>query len=228
MQLRNADYRTLQCANVAANDALQRRNDMRSRHNGIGSCLRHGRVRSGSLHLHHKSVCRRHQWPAGDTNGAYWQVRLIMHADDCMNAFQRSAGYNLLSAFRFLLSGLEQKPDLSFQIRLLLFQLIGGTDQRRRMEVMPAGMTFAGMKRSIGQPGFLLNRQRINIGAQGNHRALLQSADLRNNACLQAIVNNSYSGLLQQSDNIFGRFEFFVRKLRVPVKMAADADHRFI
>ncbi|MNN71597.1 hypothetical protein D3C81_1875500 [compost metagenome] len=93
---------------------------------------------------------------------------------------------------------------------------------------MSAGMTFAGMKRSIGQPGFLLNRQRINIGAQGDHRPLLQSADLRDDTGRQAIVNNGYSGLLQQRDNISGRFEFFIRKLRVPVKMAADADHLFI
>ncbi|MNI79751.1 hypothetical protein D3C73_1362290 [compost metagenome] len=96
------------------------------------------------------------------------------------------------------------------------------------MKVMPAGMTFAGMKRSIGQPGFLLNRQRINIGAQGHHRPLLQSADLRNDACLQAIVDNRHSGLLQQRDDISSGFELLIRKLRVPVKMAADADHRFI
>ncbi|MNT84331.1 hypothetical protein D3C72_2243300 [compost metagenome] len=87
---------------------------------------------------------------------------------------------------------------------------------------MPAGMHFAGNQRGIVCTRFLLNRQGINIGPQGDERTRLPAPNLGNHSGVQPVIQNPDSGLLQQRTNILCRFILFIGQLRVPVQMTAD------
>ncbi|MNI58883.1 hypothetical protein D3C73_1140150 [compost metagenome] len=101
-------------------------------------------MRASAPHLNCEAVRRRHQRAGGNAERADRQIRLIVQADHCLHLFQRSAGDDPLGALRLLLGRLEQQPHRSRQRGFLLLQQIRGTEQRRCMEIMPAGMHFSG------------------------------------------------------------------------------------
>ena len=124
-------------------------------------------------------------------------------------------------AQRGFLARLEKNPHAPLQFFLFFLKKQGRADSCRDMEIMPAGMHLPRTKGTVGKPGLLFYRKRINITAQSLHRPFLFPPDYGCKACLQPVWKDFYPFPFQQLPDFGRRIIFFIRKLRVlmePVK----------
>ncbi|MNT61408.1 hypothetical protein D3C72_1990530 [compost metagenome] len=131
---------------------------MGSGQNRIVPVLWHCGMCSQPLYLNNESVCARHQRPWTYAYCAYWQIGLVMHAEDRADPIKRTALQHNFSPFGFLLRRLEDEADPSGKLSLLLLEQIGRSKYRCCMEIMSAGMHPARDPGSELKPGLLLNR----------------------------------------------------------------------
>ncbi|MNW44612.1 hypothetical protein D3C74_218500 [compost metagenome] len=112
-------------------------------------------------------------------------------------------------------------------MRLSGFKRMRRADQGGGMEIMPAGMHLAGMRRGKREPCLLLNRQRVDVRPKRDDRPLLESANLRDQPRRQRNVQDPDVRFLQPSTDTAGRLDFLVRQLRVPVQLTANLHEPF-
>ncbi len=93
-----------------------------------------------------------------------------MHAVDLVDAKARHQPVldHGLAAGAALLGRLEDHHRGTGEIARL-GQIARGAEQHGGVAVMAAGVHFAGARRFVRQPGFLLDRQRVHVGAQADH-----------------------------------------------------------
>ncbi len=112
-------------------------------------------------------VGRRHHRAGADGEFADRQARIIVHAVDFIDA--EAAHQAVLDhrqpAAAALLRRLEDDHGGAGEIACL-GQIFGGAEQHRGVAVMAAGMHLARHRRFVRQAGFLLERQRVHVGAQ--------------------------------------------------------------
>ena len=115
-------------------------------------------------------VGRSHQRSRADREGADRQPRTVVHAVDLVDleTLDQSVLNHRLGAGTALLGRLEDHGHLAGEVAGF-GEIARGAEQHRGMAVMAAGMHQARGLRGIGQPGRLLDRQRIHVGAQAEH-----------------------------------------------------------
>ena len=162
-------------------------------------------------------------------DGEQWRD---MQAEHGVHVSEQARLQNLLRAARRLLGGLEDQLDAPRQRCFLLLQQQGCTEQRRRMEIMAAGVHAAGNLRRIWQPRLLRNGQRIDVGSQGHDRPLrirgTSRPDLRHKPRLQAAVEDGDVMLLQDLAHALRRLHFFVGQFRMPMQPAERLLYDFL
>ena len=90
------------------------------------------------------------------------------------------------------------------------------------MNIMPAGVHYAGIQRAKRHAGRLFDRQRIDIGTQGYH--LIAAAHFGNRAGFQFIRQQADAAALQPVANTCGGVDLLQRELRVLVQFAPPAN----
>ena len=103
-------------------------------------------------------------------------------------------------------------------------QHVGHAEQRGGVNVMPAGMHQAGLGARPGQIRAFLNRQRVHIGANGQHRAGPAAIDDTDHAGLgdAGLMRNAHAGQLV-GHHARGAY-FLERQFRMRVQIAAHGD----
>ena len=144
MQPRHADYGTFKRADVTADNRLERRYDMGCRYDRIDAGLRNGGMRAAPEHLDDEAVGGGHDRTALHADRADRQVRLVMHAEDGPDAFQRPAVYQFPGALCLLLSGLKQETNGSLQFPLAHPAVIS---------VIPGGETVEEVRANVASFG---------------------------------------------------------------------------
>ena len=98
-------------------------------------------------------------------------------------------------------------------------------EQQRRaqhaggMEIMAAGMHFPRLTGGIGQPGFLLDGQRVNIAAQADHAARAAAADLRDHARFQPGIQHGHARRRQRLFDLLRGSMLLQPQLGMPVEV---------
>jgi hypothetical protein len=90
-----------------------------------------------------------------------------MSTEDHPYPIEGSSLDQLLGTAAYLLGRLEDQPNRNLESALASEQL-RGSQQHARMSIVPAGVHDTIGFRGERQPGFLMNRQSIDIGAQGD------------------------------------------------------------
>ena len=119
--------------------------------------------------------------PGADRHGADRQRRPQVQADHGVDAVHDAClDHPGGAAGQRLLAGLEQEADLAGEVLAHAGQHRGRAEQDRRVAVVPAGVHDAGVLRCERQPGVLLDRQRVHVGAdreRGPGRAADEAPD---------------------------------------------------
>ena len=150
--------------------------------------MRPRRVPAFAFELDRNVIGGRHDRARADGEFADRQPRKIVHAINLINGKtgDEAVLHHGLGAGAALLRRLEDHDRRAGKIARL-GEVFGGTKQHRGVAVMAAGVHLAGHRRLVRQAGFLLERQRVHVGAQPHHLAAglapgLAAADDANDA----------------------------------------------
>ena len=117
-------------------------------------------------------VGRRHDRSRADGEVADRHARKIVHAVDFLDAetVDQAVPHHAAPAGAALLGRLEDHHGGAGEIAGF-GEIFGGAEQHGGVAVMAAGVHLARHCRFVGQAGFLLDRQRVHVGAQPDHLA---------------------------------------------------------
>ncbi|MNN04662.1 hypothetical protein D3C81_1173920 [compost metagenome] len=80
----------------------------------------------------------------------------------------------------------------------------------------PRGLRF---KR---KPRLFVNRECVDVGAQCDDWTAIQPTNFSNNSCLEGIIRNAYSRLLQYIFNVLCSRKLFIRQLGMTMEMSTS------
>ena len=144
-----------------------------------------------------------------------------MRADDHVDAVH-DAGFDELAraAGPELLGVLEDEADLAVQLLTALVQRVQRREQHRRVAVVAARVHDAGVLGGELEPGLLLDRQRVDVGAQRERLPRPARAHGRDEARLRRPVELDPLEAAEQLEEKRGRLVLGEAQLGVLVKMA--------
>ncbi|MNI50111.1 hypothetical protein D3C73_1047550 [compost metagenome] len=169
-------------ADIAADNRLNRCDNMRRRHNRIKTGIGNGSMRAFALHLDLEAVRRRHKRSTCNADRADRQIRLVMQAQHRADSFKCAALNDLTGADPLLLRRLKQQPNSALQLVLALLQQVGGAENCGGVKVMAACMHFSRNGRSERQMRLLLYGKSVDIRPQCNGRSAKLAPNLRNDS----------------------------------------------
>lgn len=92
------------------------------------------------------------------------------------------------------------------------------------MQVVPATVHDAGGDGREVEPGILVDRQAVDVGAQRDGRACVRTGDLRHDTGLHRVREHVDAAVAQHTLQIGARLRLVERTLGVRMQMAADRD----
>ena len=169
MHLRQADNQRCLRVDGAADDTLNRANELSRGEDRIVTKMRHGGMRTGAgkaklevVHgRHHRSDARR-----DGANRQAWPIVDRVHRRHRETIQQAIIDHPHAAAF-ILLGGLENEVENPVEVRLLAQQL-RGTEQHRSVAVMAARMHDPLVPGGVKLAGTLDDRQRVQLGAKAD------------------------------------------------------------
>ena len=141
-----------------------------------------------------------------------------------LGAVHDAVGNHGLHAADTLLGRLEHQLDGARELRRELLEHRGNTDQRRRVDVVAAGMHQARLGAGERQAGPLLDRQRVHVGTDRQHRAGATALDQAYDAGLAdaGLVGDAKSREFARNDP--GGADLLEAEFGVGMDVAADFD----
>ncbi len=159
----------MQRIDIARHDRLQAADDLRADQHRVDREMRSRRVPALALDLDDEMVGRRHQRARPDREFPERDAGIIVHPVDFLDPEARHQAVvdHRLAAGAAFLGRLEDHDRVAAEIAGL-GEVFGGAKQHRGVPVMAAGMHLSGDGGLVGQPGGLLDRQRVHIGAHAD------------------------------------------------------------
>ena len=124
-----------------------------------------------------KPVRRRKASAAHITETAHRHIRVVVKADRHINAIRRAIGDHGGCPFQHFFRRLEDKAHCPGKLRRQILQHRRHAQKGGGMDIMPASMHLAGDFTREGQRRFLMDGQRIHIGANGKCGARAPALD---------------------------------------------------
>ena len=124
------------------------------------------------------------------------------------------------------LGRLEHQLHRAGKLRRQVLQHRGDAEQRGGVDVVAAGVHQAGLRAGERQAGLLLDRQRVHVGADGEHRAGAAALDQADDpgAADAGLVADAETGEFARDDA--GGADLLEAEFRMGVDVAADLDQR--
>ena len=159
----------LERIDVARHDRLDGVDDLRADQNGVDAEMRARGVGADALDVDRDEIGRRHHGAGADAELADRHAGIIVHAVDLVDLEARHQPVldHGLAAGAALLGRLEDDDRGAGEIARL-GEIARGAEQHGGVAVMAAGVHLAGHRRLVRQSGFLLDRQRVHVGAQAD------------------------------------------------------------
>jgi len=170
MDIADADHRRVERGHVAAHDALQAEHELRLRVGDVGRKVGlRAAMAADTAEGDLPAVGRGQERPDGGAEMRGRETRRVMQPVDRIagEAFEQPVGEHGVGAAAALLRRLEDHDRGAGEIRVL-GEIARRAEQHRGVAVMAAGMHLARIGRGIGQPGQLLQRQAVHVGAQAD------------------------------------------------------------
>ena len=135
---------------------------------------------------------------------------------------QRAAGHQVAPGRYDLLTGLEDKAHRAAQLGPQPTEDHGRAQEHRRVAVVAAGVHQPGVLRLVGQPGLLLQGQRVHVGPQRDVGPGLRSRKQCDRVGAQQGFAQWQTQRQQGCPDQGGGLVFLQRQLGVPVQSLAD------
>ena len=176
VQFGDRQYERVEWRDVAAHDGLQCQNHRGERLDRAGALVRVAGVCSGGVQGHVEFHAARHHRFGADGHLSRRIVRIVMRADGRRDIAQQSGVNHGTGTGSRLFGRLEQQFDGTLDLLAMLGEPECGAKKIRHMQVVPASMHHAVVHGCERQAGILLNRQTVDIGAQGDARTGFDAA----------------------------------------------------
>src|SRR4051794_12026318 len=176
MEAGDRDHRVVDRVNLARHYALKRLDDLAAGEQWVAALMRHRGVAALAEHPDRELVDRGHDRTGAHGKSAQRQLRPIVQAEHPLGreALEEALGDHAAAAAAVLaaelLGRLEDQVDGPVEVAGLR-EVAGGAEQHRRVPVMPTGVHQPGMDGRPGQARFLVDRQRVHVGAQTDRAA---------------------------------------------------------
>lgn len=166
------EHGAFQRVDLAADEGLQRADQLCRRHGRVVRLMGRSAVSALSVQLHRPRVGTGHHRPRAPAQHARRQRAPQVHAENRVDAVKRAPvfyhGPRALHEFGRFLRGLEDQPHRAAQLRSRLAEYPRRAQQHGHVAVVPAGVHDAGALRRKRQARLLRDRQRVDVGAQGD------------------------------------------------------------
>ncbi len=222
----DGDHGRMSWPNLTRDDGLQLCNQHRGGDDRIDRMMWIRGVAGLAAHDNVEPVRRRQAGAMHEAESADRDLRVVVEPEGQIDpgAVHDAVGNHGLHAADTLLGRLEHQLDGARELRRELLENRGNTDQRRCVDIVAAGMHQAGLGAGERQAGPLLDRQRVHVGTDSQHRAGATALDQANDTGLAdaGLVGDAKSREFACNDP--GGTYFLEAEFRVGVDVAADFD----
>lgn len=133
---------------------------------------------------HGRNVTRGHQRALARDEHAAWgsrraDVQAVRGHRARPRRLEHTLGQHVPGAVVALLAGLEHEHDVAREVLAPRRQQVGGADEHRGVQVVPARVHVAGNRRGVVDVGTFAHRQRVHVAAQQDRRSGSAAAQYR-------------------------------------------------
>ena len=170
LDLAEREQRVLMRVDVARDDRLHHRDQLRRDDDGVNAHLRRGRVRALAVHGDVKVARLRHEIVPADADPALRHGRPQVQTVDAVHprVFERAVVDHAPRAGPALFAGLEQQHHVAVQVRAVFGDPACEQQQDRHVPVVTAAVHAAGALRAVGHVVCLVVVNAVHVGAQGD------------------------------------------------------------
>ena len=229
MELPDGKNRRFERRHVAANDDLQRVDQLRSHDKCVHSFVRHSAMRAHAIDIHAEPVRVRHARTRFDRDRASFYLAPDMRAINRVDAVEHARLDESARTAGNLFRRLEQNAHFAFERIACFAQHADCTEHHRDVTVVTASMHHALDGRSVRSARLLVDRQGINVSAQRDttlrHAVLAVGAwrgafDSGNNTRFRRTLVG-HAKRIELTRNLLGRPELFEPQLGMCMEFPA-------
>ena len=148
---------------------MQRRHNMRADKDRINAQMRRRRMGAEPFDIDDEAIRSCHDCPGTQRDLAWLHARHVVHAVDFLDGptGHQAIIHHGLAAGAAFFGRLEDHDNRAVEFAGR-GEVLGRAEKHGGMAIMAAGMHLPGNGRAVGEVGFLLDRQRVHIGAQAD------------------------------------------------------------
>ena len=179
-KLPDGHHRRMQWLDFPADHGLRFLHKGRRRHDGVNRRVRMRGMAGFALDDQVKPVRRRKAGAAHITKATHRHIRVVVKANRHINAIRGAIGDHGRCPFQHFFRRLEDKAHGPGKLRRQILEHRRHTQKGGGMDIMSASMHLPGDFTREGQRRFLMDRQRVHIGADRKRGARAPALDFGN------------------------------------------------